>query len=915
MNEGDRFERVLAQIEHLLDLGEEARGAALMELAREAPELIDDVRELLGRASGGHADGGLVERARGEVLALLAADLADTPRQVGRYRVTGVLGSGGMGTVYRAEQERPRREVALKVLPPSTATAALAARFEREAEVLARLSHPGIAQVFDAGVDLADGTVRRWIAMELVDGRPITEHAAAAHLDPRSRARLLLAVCEAVAHAHARGVLHRDLKPANVLIGADGRPRVLDFGVALLLDPRDGASSFATAEGHLVGTLAYLSPEQAAGEVLDARSDVYGLGLLGYELLAGRRAQEVNGLPLAEALRRVQEHEPRGAGTLDRRLRGDLDTILATALAKDRRRRYASAEAMAADLRRYLADEPIAAHPPSTVYQIVKFARRHRALVLGLAGTLLALLVGLVGTTVQAARAARQAEAARASERRATDATAVLLQLFRAGQTHRPGEGLSVSAIVREGSAALEAALIDAPLERAELLGALGEALLYDGKLSDARRLLLEALRLRREHGPDPDPDAWRLHFALGPALKDLGEPVQAEDHLREAVESLRWLPLETLGASRHHALANLATLLCERGRHSEALALLEEAQGVARVLRSPLESKGAVDLAIERYHVQPSEAAYLAVRERHRAALGPRLRGEELAALQRAVGELVLQHAVDVADPERAREGMDLVESACLLLEGVVGRDVTLACALMSLATGRGFLGDPEGALALQQEATRLLELHAGGHPTALDARRRLGVMQSERGEFEAAFESLRSVQERGALSDVNDRLVLADLYQRAQRFAEALLVLCELKEQILAHPHPDGALLEAIDARQAVCSLLAGDAAQAAPLFAEQLADRRRRGARETLIASSEQLLGWSLLRLGRVDEAEPLILGGCERFLGVAVPLRSVRGQLCVRSLVELHDARGRTDEARRWRAHLVAGDRRP
>ncbi len=919
MNDRAALERVLAEVERLLDLDGAARAAALAALAQGEPELVDEVRELLARAADGRADGELLERARREFSALLAddpdADPLDRPQRVGRYRITAVLGRGGMGTVYRAEQERPRREVALKVLPPSSATPALAARFEREAEVLARLSHPGLAQVYDAGVDAADGIVRRWIAMELVEGSAITEHAAQARLGPPERARLLLAVCEAVAHAHARGVLHRDLKPANVLVGADGRPRVLDFGVALLLDPRSAASSFATAEGHLVGTLAYLSPEQAAGELLDARSDVYGLGLLGYELFTARRAQDVTGLPLVEALRRVQEHEPRRAGSLDRRLRGDLDTILATALTKDRRHRYASAEAMAADLRRHLAHEPIAAHPPSTVYQLVKFTRRHRALVLGLAGTLLALLAGLLGTTVQAARAAREAESARANEGRAREAAAVLLQLLRAGQTHRPGEGLSVSAIVREGRTALETALRDAPLERAQLLGALGEALLYDGQLDGARRLLSEALALRAEHAPDPDPDAWRLHFALGPALKDLGEPEQAEAHLAQAVEALRWLPLQDTGASRHHALLNLATILCERGRHAEALALAEEAQGVGRALRSALEPRAAVVAAIERYHVQPSEDAYQALRARHRDALGPGLPREERAVLERDVGEVLLQHALDARDPERAAEAVDLLERVCFLLEGTVGRHVALATSLMSLATARGFLADPAGAVALQQEATRLLELHAGEHPAALEARRRLGVLQGEWGEFEAALESLRAVQARGGLTAEVDRLLLAELYQRARLYGEALEVLCELKASVLADPHADGARLEAIDARQAVCALLAGDAAQAAPLFAEQLAARRRRGASQSLIASSEQLLGWSLLRLGQVDQAEPLILGGCERFLGVHTSPLSVRGQLCVRSLVELHEARGRTEQAHRWRAQLIDDARRP
>ena len=289
------------------------------------------------------------------------------PARIGPYRILRLVGQGGMGAVYEAEQERPHRIVALKVIKPGLISPELLRRFEQEAEALGRLQHPGIAQIHDAGTADAGFGLQPYFAMELIRGESLRKFAEAHHLPTQERLEIIIKVCEAVHHAHQRGIIHRDLKPGNILVDETGQPKILDFGVARVTDS-DAHATRQTDVGQLVGTLAYMSPEQVLGDPLelDTRSDVYALGVILYELLAERMPYSIEKRKLHEALRTIREQDPPPLSSVSRSYRGDIETIVAKALEKDKTRRYASAVGLAADIRRHLADEPITARPAST---------------------------------------------------------------------------------------------------------------------------------------------------------------------------------------------------------------------------------------------------------------------------------------------------------------------------------------------------------------------------------------------------------------------------------------------------------------------------------------------------------------------------------------------------------------------
>jgi serine/threonine protein kinase/tetratricopeptide (TPR) repeat protein len=378
---------------------------------------------------------------------------------IGPYKLLQPIGEGGMGTVFMAEQSRPvQRKVALKVIKPGMDSRQVIARFEQERQALALMDHPNIARVLDAG---QTGSGRPYFVMELVKGVPITRYCDEHRLTPRQRLELVLPVCQAVQHAHQKGIIHRDLKPSNVLIALyDGRPvpKVIDFGVAKATGPKLTEQTLFTQFGQVVGTLEYMSPEQAQLNQLDVdtRSDIYSLGVLLYELLTGTTPLQRNRLKetaLEALLRLIREEEPPRPSTrlssmeglptiaanrgleprkLSGLVRGELDWIVMKCLEKDRGRRYETANGLARDLERYLADEPVQACPPSAGYRLKKVLRRHRGAVLAAGVVLLCLLVGVAGTVaglVRAVRAEGKALAEADSAGRARDRAQQNLQL------------------------------------------------------------------------------------------------------------------------------------------------------------------------------------------------------------------------------------------------------------------------------------------------------------------------------------------------------------------------------------------------------------------------------------------------------------------------------------------------------
>ena len=337
---------------------------------------------------------------------------------VGRYRIVRLIAAGGMGVVYEAEQDQPRRTVALKLMKRGITSPSALRRFKHESQILARLRHPGIAQVYDVGIHDGGAGKAPYFVMELIpDAQPITDYAREAALGTRRRLELFCVVCDAVHHGHLRGVIHRDLKPANILVegrpGGDStpRPKVIDFGVARVTDADVAVTTMQTDVGQLIGTLQYMSPEQVEADPhdLDVRSDVYALGVVLYELLCERLPYDVSSARIYDATRIIREQSPTRLSTVDRSLRGDLETIALKALEKDRERRYQSAADLGADIRRYLASRPIHARPASASYQLRTFARRNKALVGGVGATMLVLVIGTIGTSIGLVRAAQRA--------------------------------------------------------------------------------------------------------------------------------------------------------------------------------------------------------------------------------------------------------------------------------------------------------------------------------------------------------------------------------------------------------------------------------------------------------------------------------------------------------------------------
>jgi len=377
----------------LIDLPEPARAERLAERCADAPELAAEVAALL--AADAAADDFLEPPALDHMTGGEASEDAEpgggwlVGRRIGQYTLGACIGMGGMGTVYVAEQDRPKRSVALKLLRTSYATPSLRRRFEREAEILGRLRHPGIAEIYEAGTHDSELGPIPYLALEHIpEAKSITRWADDAKLDVRARVDLLARVCDAVAEAHRHGIVHRDIKPSNVLVGCDGAPKLIDFGIARWLDDPDATGTLATQLGDLLGTLHYMSPEQFddASPGPTARSDVYALGVVAYELVAGRLPYPITKTNAARIAELVRTHVPAPLTRAPVRWRA-LDRVVQMALAKDPAHRYANAAELAADLRRATAGEPVRARRSHRNHRLRTLAWRSRRALPWLAAT------------------------------------------------------------------------------------------------------------------------------------------------------------------------------------------------------------------------------------------------------------------------------------------------------------------------------------------------------------------------------------------------------------------------------------------------------------------------------------------------------------------------------------------------
>jgi tetratricopeptide (TPR) repeat protein len=727
----------------------------------------------------------------------------DRPAVIGGYKILDVLGEGGMGVVYRAQQENPRRTVALKVIKPGVNSREMLKRFEHEGQVLGWLQHPGIAQIFEAGTADTGLGPQPFFAMELIQGQPLTDYARARGLALRQRLDMMVKVCDAVHHAHQKGVIHRDLKPGNILVNEAGQPKVVDFGVARAIDADIRTTTLQTDVGQLIGTLAYMSPEQVAGDSrqLDTRSDVYALGVICYELLTGRVPHEVSKKTIPQAARQIAEEDPKSLSSIDKTFRGDVDTIVAKALEKDKDRRYSSASDLAEDLRRYLADQPIAARPPTTAYQLRKFARRNKALVAGVAIAFVTLVVALVQVTLERNRAVvaeRIAEQRRAeAEEEAAKARVMNAFMERTlsavDPTQTLGRDVSFRVFLDLAAERVESELGDQPEVQASVYNTLGRTYRNLGFLAESESHLRRALEQCRKLPGGPHSRELNIMNDLALTLQAQGKLADAEPLFRQVLGARR----RTLGEEHEGtilAINNLGWLLKSRGRYEDARKLFDQALALRRKVSG----------------VEHEETLRTMV---------------NLSAVLRRLG--------------RMQEAEELSTEAIMTSERVLGENHPMTLYAMS---DRVWLLRYTNRIA-EAEATarRTLDLSrqvlGEDHPSALHAMNNLAVILSDLRKVDEAeilqrktFTARRRLlgeEHPDTLASMNNLAVL--LYKR-RKYAEAETLyaqVLEARRRVLGEEHPE--VLSAMF-NLALAFREQRKLEEAEPLFVEVLAAERR-------------------------------------------------------------------------------------
>jgi serine/threonine-protein kinase len=810
-----------------------------------------------------------------------------------------------MGTVYLAARadEQYQKRVALKIVRGHDSVEVLR-HFRRERQILASLDHENIAKLLDGGTT-DDGLP--YFVMEYVDGQRIDAYCDSRSLSTAERLKLFRSVCTAVQHAHRNLVVHRDLKPGNILVTSDGVVKLLDFGIAKLLNPAIlGDAPTAT---HLALTPEYASPEQARGEAITTATDVYSLGIVLYELLTGHRPYRVASRQPLDVLRAVVEEEPERPSTavgrtdstpaypglapltltpesvsrpregtpdrLRRRLKGDLDNIVLTALRKEPQQRYGSVEALAEDLRRHLEGLPVRARKATVGYRVGKFVRRH-ALGVTTAAALVVLIIGFgISMTAQSARVSRALEKAEKERAKSERVSAFLVDLFNVSDpSEARGSTVTAREVLDKGADRIATELKDQPEVRATLLDTIGKVYIRLGLYDKALPLLREALTIRRQ--------------VLGSRHPDLAE-----------------------------TLTNLAVVLFRKGDYAASEALHREALAVRRAAfgdEHPLVAHSVSGLAI--VVGRQGDHAGAAVLHREALALRRRLFGNEHSDVARGLQGLatVLTHLGDFAPAEAmAREGLALRRR----LSGSDHPDVALF--LHTLGNALYEQGDYAGAEAAFREGAALRrKLLGDDHPAVSRTVGNLAFVVNEKGDFTEAEALHRATLEsrRKHLGEIHEDVAwgltgLAKCLADQQRLAEAEPLYRDalrVWRKALPPGHPDPAYALVGLSRLVLAK---GDARGAEPLLREALALRTNGlPANHPDIAEAATLLGACLTALGRYDEAEAA-LAQALRVLDARPGARSRHRPEAMQRRVELYAAWGRPVPARPETSLVQAG----
>ncbi|WP_428939958.1 tetratricopeptide repeat protein [Fontivita pretiosa] len=851
-----------------------------------------------------------------------ARDLVEAMRDdcIGEYRILRKIKQGGMGVVYEAEHRRLGQRVALKLIRPGLVSDEMLRRFEYEAKLLARLEHPGIARVYHAGIhdDGGGAGPRPYFAMEFVHGQPLddylAQHQANDPLTLRQRVELLLAICQAVEHAHSRGIVHRDLKPDNILITPDGRPKIIDFGVARAIEADALAvASLHTRTGALVGTVQYMAPEQVRGKVdeLDHATDVYALGVVGFELLTGRMPYTVHDLPLPEVARVICEEEPSRLSSINRSLRGDVETIVGKALDKDKSRRYPTAGAMAADVQRYLDYEPITARPPSTWYNLRKFARRNKALV-GMVTAILCIAVGAAaGMTALAVSALRARDQARREAGRSGALTQFMIQaLSSADPEQGGGQHVTIAQALGAASQRIVPMLGGDPLLEAAAREAIGQSFHGLGIFADADSHMQQVLRLRRMHLGEDDPATRAALNNLAVLRDDQGRLDESEQLYRQLLASYARPPAPQV-ADTARAMSNFSSVLQRLGKLDEAEQMAREAveqsdsalsredresirylQNLATVLIAQEKLAAAESvlrraLTLAQTHLSPDDTVALTIEINLGAVLQQQRKFDDAEGF---LGRAYEGRRQCLGESHRDTLGAQLRYAGFLLERGDVSEAEAKLRDLLAAASAR--LGPQDSiVIAARQNLARAAQLLGKLDEAEQLCRQAISASQANSGAPNLDTFTLMSH--------------LARVLGARGRFDEAEPLVRQVFEgrmRLLGAEHAD-TIRAGVDWGSLLIRRGLYTEAQEV-LRATHATVRRAAGTPPALAAVCAAELGRAMLKLGNYGEAEPLLLDAFER-LSNAWPGNPNLWRIAD-ALANLYTETDRAADAQRWRA---------